>query len=824
MKKDIAHNPELKLAHDFVQFTDKNIFLTGKAGTGKTTFLQDLKEHSPKRMIVVAPTGVAAINAGGVTIHSFFQLPFGPNIPGYADTEAQKSMRFSSQKRNIIKSLDLLVIDEISMVRTDLLDGIDEVLRRFRRNNEPFGGVQMLMIGDMQQLPPVVRGREWDLLRQHYDTAFFFSSLALKKTSFVTITLKHVYRQKDEHFVEILNKIRDKQMDKQALEILNSRYKPDFDPGDENYIILTTHNAKAQSINNKKLAGLKPKSFYFKAKVKGNFSEYNYPTDENLELKLGSQVMFVKNDPEPEKRFFNGKIGIITSISKEDIIVKCPDDDEGILVNALVWENIKYSIDEQSKEINESVEGTFTQIPLKLAWAITIHKSQGLTFDKAIIDSELAFAHGQVYVALSRCRSLEGMVLSTPFTPQSLKTDHLIDSFSNSTEKSQPNETQLRRSRAEYVEKTLVDLFNFELLRGNLQWLRRVSYSNKGHVLAGNIEMLDKVQDDFNKNIFEVGRKFSPQLHNLLLNNFDAGNNDELQERIKKAVEYFLGKLRSLVSENISSYSVESDNKEIAKKLQKAEKFVLEDLAFKTQCLEFCTNGFVLNDYLQFRAKASMEPHTKPESIKRAKQAVSAEVHNPGLYKTIKAWRDKLAVESDLSHYMIMPLKTMRALSNLVPSNMEELKLVHGMGRKKIEAFGEEILEIIKNFSDNNEVEIVRPELKPEKEKKPKINTKLLSLELWKKHRDLEKVAKERSFVVSTILGHLATFIASGELSVNEFVSEDKLNKIIPYFKKDIDIPLNQLMEQIGDDCSYFDLRFAREHLKWLKDNGRDNH
>ncbi|NOY51719.1 MAG: AAA family ATPase [Chlorobi bacterium] len=817
--KDINHNPELKLAYDFVQYTDKNIFLTGKAGTGKTTFLQDLKEHSPKRMIVVAPTGVAAINAGGVTIHSFFQLAFGPNIPGYTDIEAQKSMRFSSQKRNIIKSLDLLVIDEISMVRADLLDGIDEVLRRFRRNNEPFGGVQMLMIGDMQQLPPVVRGQEWNLLRQHYDTAFFFSSLALKKTSFITITLKHVYRQKDEHFVEILNKIRDKQMDEKALGILNSRYIPDFDPGDENYIILTTHNAKAQSINNKKLAELKPKSFYYDAEVKGNFSEYNFPTDEKLELKLGSQVMFVKNDPEPDKKFFNGKIGVISSISKDEILVRCPDDTEEIEVRPLVWENIKYSIDQQSKEISESVEGTFTQIPLKLAWAITIHKSQGLTFDKAIIDSELAFAHGQVYVALSRCRSLEGMVLSTRFSTQSLKTDHLIDSFSNSAEKSQPDEKRLKQSKAEYIEKTLVDLFNFELLRSNLQWLRRLSYSNKRHVLETNIDMLDKVQDDFNKNIFEVGKKFSPQLHNLLLNNHDAGNNDELQERIKKAVEYFLGKLRGIVSEKISSYSIESDNKEITKKLQKAEKFVLEELAFKTQCLEYCTNGFALNDYLQFRAKASMEPPTKAESKSRGKQAVSVEVHNPDLYKTIKAWRDTLAVESDVSHFMIMPLKTMRALSNQAPSNMEELKMVHGMGRKKIEAFGEEILEIIKHFRKNNEVKILDAELPKKKKKSPKTDTRLVSLELWEKHRDVEKVAKERSLAVSTILGHLITFVGSAKLSVNEFISEDKLNKIIPYFEKDLEIPLSEIIEQTGSEFSYNDLRFVREHLRWLKTN-----
>ncbi|RLD70567.1 MAG: helicase, partial [Bacteroidetes bacterium] len=303
MGNSTIHNPELQLAFDFVQYTGNNIFLTGRAGTGKTTFLRDLKERSPKRMIVVAPTGVAAINAGGVTIHSFFQLSFGPRVPGYAEKEDGKGMRFSTQKRNIIRSLDLLVIDEISMVRADLLDSIDERLRRFRRNNKPFGGVQLLLIGDMQQLPPVVKGDEWELLRKFYDTPYFFSSQTLRKSDYVTITLQHVYRQRDENFIRVLNKIRDKQVDNETLALLNERHKPDFDPGDENYIILTTHNAKAKAINDKKLDALNEKKAWFTAEVAGNFPEYMYPTELELELKVGAQVMFVKNDPEHEKKF-----------------------------------------------------------------------------------------------------------------------------------------------------------------------------------------------------------------------------------------------------------------------------------------------------------------------------------------------------------------------------------------------------------------------------------------------------------------------------------------------------------------------------------------
>jgi ATP-dependent exoDNAse (exonuclease V) alpha subunit len=351
VKQKSVHNPELQLAFDYVQYTGHNIFLTGRAGTGKTTFLRDLKRQSPKRMIVVAPTGVAAINAGGVTIHSFFQLPFGPRVPGYTENEDRKGFRFSTHKRNIIKSLDLLVIDEISMVRADLLDSIDERLRQFRRNNQPFGGVQLLMIGDMQQLPPVVKGEEWELLRKFYETPYFFSSRSLLKSSYITITLQHVYRQRDEKFIRLLNKIRDKQVDNETLAMLNERYKPDFNPGDDNYIILTTHNAKAKTINDKKLGALKGKKERFTATIYGNFPEYMYPTEPELELKVGAQVMFVKNDPEPEKRFFNGKIGNVTGIHEDGVVVRCPGDDEDIYVSPLEWQHVKYVIDEKSKEI-----------------------------------------------------------------------------------------------------------------------------------------------------------------------------------------------------------------------------------------------------------------------------------------------------------------------------------------------------------------------------------------------------------------------------------------------------------------------------------------
>lgn len=342
-KTPASRNPELQLARDFVQHTRHNIFLTGKAGTGKTTFLHNLKHDTPKRMIVTAPTGVAAINAGGVTLHSFFQLPFGPYVPG----SDMQQRRFSKEKINIIKGLDLLVIDEISMVRADLLDGVDAVLRHYKHRHRPFGGVQLLMIGDLHQLSPVIKDDEWQLLKPYYDSCYFFSSHALKQTDMISIELKHIYRQSDADFIELLNRVRDNRLDSATLQALNTRYRPDFQPGeDDDYITLTTHNRKADHINERQLQALPSKPFSFEARIEGDYPEYSYPTAETLTLKKGAQVMFVRNDSSAEKRYFNGKIGRITRLDRERIIVKCPDDEQEIPVEPVSWENIKYTLDQ----------------------------------------------------------------------------------------------------------------------------------------------------------------------------------------------------------------------------------------------------------------------------------------------------------------------------------------------------------------------------------------------------------------------------------------------------------------------------------------------
>lgn len=440
---------QTQLAWDIIETTNTNLFLTGKAGTGKTTFLRRLKEESSKRIVVVAPTGIAAINAEGVTIHSFFQLSFAPFIPNYNLKEQQ--FRFSKQKINVIRSIDTLVIDEISMVRADLLDAVDSVLRRFRKNNLPFGGVQMVMIGDLGQLAPVAKDDEWQMLSRYYATPYFFSSLALQRTRYAIVELTKVYRQSDKRFLDILNKVRENRADAAVLSALNSRYIPDFKPRKEDgYIRLTTHNWQAQRINDHELELLPGKPYTYTATIEGKYPEMLFPTDETLTLKTGAQVMFVKNDSSADKAYYNGMIGTIAEIDAEGFTVTAKDTGENIRVQPEQWDNTRYVLNEKTNEISEEVEGTFTQFPVKTAWAITVHKSQGLTFDHAIIDVQRAFTHGQTYVALSRCRTLEGMVLSAPLPQSAIIRDEAVDEYATHAIEHTPSEGQIEQLQRDY--------------------------------------------------------------------------------------------------------------------------------------------------------------------------------------------------------------------------------------------------------------------------------------------------------------------------------------------------------------------------------------
>jgi hypothetical protein len=553
-------NPQLDLAFNYVRDTNKNVFLTGKAGTGKTTFLHQLKKNSLKRIVIVAPTGVAAINAGGVTIHSFFQLPFGAWIPG----TTQQQRKFNSEKLGVIRGLDLLVIDEISMVRADMLDAIDTVLRQYKDRTKPFGGVQLLMIGDLHQLPPIVKDDEWELLRAHYKTAYFFGSTALQQTNPVAIELKHIYRQADETFINLLNKVRDNRIDAGVLAELNSRFIPDFEPTEaEPYITLSSHNASAQAINVGKLAKINTPASTFKALIEDDFPSFSFPTDEVLEFKVGAQVMFVKNDTGFEKLYYNGKIGTITRIANDIVFVKCPNEVASIAVAAVTWQNLKYTLNEATKEVVEDIIGSFTQIPLKLAWAITIHKSQGLTFERAIIDANAAFAHGQVYVALSRCKTFEGIVLRSKIATTSIRTDGVVRNYSEDMDRNPPTEADLLTSKIEFQRTLIRDLFDCK----NLSYL----FKKANQTLLGNEHTINKAAIDAFKmayihaenEVFTVADKFAPQMEFYLFQETLPETDEVLQARLQKAGVYFEDKIGKSLWESLRNIVVESDNKAV---------------------------------------------------------------------------------------------------------------------------------------------------------------------------------------------------------------------------------------------------------------------
>lgn len=545
----------MRNAWEFAEHTGISIFLTGKAGTGKTTFLKALKEHSSKRIIVVAPTGVAAINAGGVTIHSFFQLPLSPYVPG---TTFKDRYDFGKEKRRIIRTLDMLVIDEISMVRSDLLDAIDNVLRRYRDPTLPFGGVQLLMIGDLHQLTPVVTPRDEELLRPYYDTPYFFGSHALQQTSYVTIQLTHVYRQQDQAFIDILNHVRDGVPTAEDLTRLNARCKPMFIPkAEEGYIRLTTHNRMADSYNDNELHKLSGKRYVFKAEIEKEFPESSYPADVNLELKQGAQVMFIKNDPSPSHLYYNGRIGHVVGFEEGKIIVKCPGDDYTISVEPAEWENTRYAINEETKVIEPQVLGVFRQYPLRLAWAITIHKSQGLTFEHAIIDASASFASGQVYVALSRCKSLEGLVLASQIQPRNIIGDARVNDYiARQQSEAEKSIEALPALKEEYYRTQLYDLFNFMTLFAAEQQLHRLllEYFRQFPKLTN---YHGTVIDQLKQKVIDVALRWRTVIQQTSAEGLHA---PAFLERVKRSAAYFVTGLEEMLPDAIEKTKMASTN------------------------------------------------------------------------------------------------------------------------------------------------------------------------------------------------------------------------------------------------------------------------
>jgi len=798
-KATMQTNSELELALNFIEKTDRNLFITGKAGTGKTTFLHQIKKESLKRMVIVAPTGVAAINAKGVTIHSFFQMPFGPILPNQIANTSNAQRKFSKTKIDIIKSLDLIIIDEISMVRADLLDGIDQVMRRYKNRNKVFGGAQILMIGDLQQLAPVVKPNEWSLLQQHYQTVYFFSSKAYQEANVVSIELKHIYRQKNEDFIKILNEIRTNTLSEESAKILNKNYNPTFSPTKEDgFITLTTHNNRANLINSSELNKLKTKSRFFEAEVSGKFSENSYPNDEKLELKIGAQVLFIKNDSSQEKRYFNGKIGIVTDISKDAVTVKCPNDTDEIVTERETWSNINYSINDETKAIKEELIGAFTQIPLRLAWAITIHKSQGLTFEKAIIDAEASFAHGQTYVALSRCTSLEGLVLKTPITSNAIINDRTVSVFNETVEENHPDEQILNASEIQFQLNLISELLDYQPFLYPITRLIDIYYKNQTSIKGEVIEHLQIIKDDGVANLMRVSSGFKNQLTIIAEDGILPENSSVIQERFIKAVDYFLSETIKNSLQPFSKISFSSDNKTVKSDFTKQYDNFQELLNEKVFALKKMTEGFKVHQYLKVRANAVLQ---KTEPTKKTSLSTK---RDPILALKLRELRDEISKSLGIPHFQIFTQVTLYAICDALPRSEKELLKIEGLGKTRVSKHGKEILETIEIYCKENGINKFNEQKK--EDKKP---TKQISFELFKSGLSVKEVAKERSLTSGTVSSHLASYIPSGEVDILELVNIKKYKKIIKAIEETEFKTLTELKEKVDKSFTFMELRMV---------------
>jgi hypothetical protein len=792
-------NPELELALQFIDKTDRNIFVTGKAGTGKTTFLHQIKRESLKRMVIVAPTGVAAINAKGVTIHSFFQMPFGPILPNQIANTSNAQRKFNKTKIDIIKSLDLIIIDEISMVRADLLDGIDQVMRRYKNRNKVFGGAQVLMIGDLQQLAPVVKPNEWSLLQQHYNTVYFFSSKAYQEANVVSIELKHIYRQKNEDFITILNEIRNDNLSEKSAKILNGRYKPSFSPTKEDgYITLTTHNNRANLINNSELNKLKTKSSFFDAEVSGKFNENSFPNSEKLELKIGAQVMFIKNDSSPDKRYYNGKIGIVTDISRESVTVQCPDEINEIVTERETWNNINYSINDETKEIKEDITGSFVQIPLRLAWAITIHKSQGLTFEKAIIDAEASFAHGQTYVALSRCTSLEGLVLKTPISSSAIINDKTVSVFNDSVEENHPDEKILNESEKHFQLNLISELFDYQPFLYPTSRMIDVFYKNKTSIKGDVIDHLQTIKDDGVVALMKISNGFKNQLVQISEDNVLPENNSSIQERFTKAVDYFITQTKGNILKPLNAITFSTDNKTVKKDFSKQFDSIQEKLMEKLFALQKMTNRFSVEEYLKVRAKAVLQK-TAP-----TKKKTIASKRDPILAIKLRELRDEIRVKENIPAFQIFTQETLYAMSEAIPRSEKALLKISGMGKIRVNKYGLQILETIEAYCKENGINKLN-----EQKKEDKKSTKQITFELFKSGLSVKEIAKERSLTTGTIESHLASFIPSGDVDILELIDIKRYKKLINAIENTKFKSLTELKEKVDKSFSFMELRMV---------------
>jgi len=740
-----------EIAAKFVNYTSKHVFLTGKAGTGKTTFLRKLIQLTHKKALIVAPTGIAAINAAGVTIHSLFQLPFGAFFPDAAGALVNENINFNfntprtlvkhlnmqGNKRRMLQELELLVIDEASMLRADMLDAIDFALRYVRRNrNFPFGGVQLLFIGDLHQLPPVVKNDEWRIMAKFYKSIYFFDALALQDNAPVYIELDKIYRQDDSVFINLLNNLRNNKITPEDTALLKQHFKQDFKPAaDENYITLTTHNNKADTINRERLEQLKTKSYFFEARIQGEFNEYAYPNDKSLELKVGAQVMFIKNDMTAEKRYYNGKIGVVHHIEKDVIEIELPEDKTVIQISPYTWENVKYKLDEATNEIKENVAGSFVQYPIKLAWAITVHKSQGLTFDKAIIDIGEAFAPGQAYVALSRLRSLKGLVLTSHLRDSGLQQDQNIHYFSKTKQPAEVLDQQISAESYDFIRTHLLSAFDLNMVRYYFkEHMQTFDKSEAKSTKQRYDEWTMDLYKDFQK-ITATADTFINQLKNLFAQQTEH-TLFNVSKRVQAAVKYFSPLI-----------------KEVSDKFLAQIETIKEEKQVKTYLTELLELEIVIYEQLK--------------KIHKSKALLEAIIDGKEFNKA-----------------------DMDALLNVVEREAQLKKAItlKGMALK------------VRTAAEK-------------KKKEPKPDTKLLSFELYNEGKTLAEIAKERGLSLGTIEGHLAYYVSTQQLDVAKLVKANKIRNISDAVESQKTKSMATIREFLGKDYSFGEIKLVLASL-----------
>jgi hypothetical protein len=741
----------------FINQTNQSVFLTGKAGTGKTTLLKKIISSTHKNAVIVAPTGIAALNAGGVTIHSFFQLPFSGFIPDFgkatnlgasAKLEDKTTLlghfRMNKQRQQILRNLELLIIDEVSMLRADLLDAMDWSLRNVRRNNAPFGGVQVLFIGDLLQLPPVVRSDEWNFLRNYYRGIHFFNAKVLEEQAPLYIELTTIYRQQDQDFIQVLNHLRDNQITNEDVRVLNRYVKTDFDPlKEDGYITLTTHNAKADEMNARALKSLGGKSHFYDAEITGEFPEHLYPIDPKMELKIGAQVMFIKNDISFEKNFYNGKMGKIAFLGEEEITVYFPDEKKTISVQKYEWNNIRYQLNAATGEIKEDVLGTFVHYPLKLAWAITVHKSQGLTFDKAVLDVSDVFAPGQAYVALSRLRSLDGLVLLRPMRMNGLSNDQQVVAYAENKADHESLHNYLETGTRHYLLDTLKHAF--DLYELSTAWnVHEASYKGLGAKSEkGKNASWVTQQAQVIRNLVDPSKKFCAQLERAI-----SGENDMefIHERVQAAYVYFFKSLDDVMTSTLRKLI---ELKRVRKTKQYAEEVEQLDALLT-------------------------------ESIMRLKKIRI-------LIEAIHAGRElskELFRVNEIDNYKVAKIASIQQERRSNPS-----------------------LLTMDDDDDEDFIPILKAKKEPKAKKEKKISTYDQTLVLFQEGKSIEEIAAIRQLAPNTIMGHFANLIQAEKMELEHVMSVERIRELEGVFSTHEASTMTEWKELLGDSVSYGEIR-----------------